>query len=173
MIGMAVMYSRAINAFSATRAGTWVIRHIAAKVDPVLFARTDGRFTLTIIPTLPMLTLTVAGRRTGMPHSVQLAYLLERGDDAHDPTGTAYLVVASAMGQHHHPDWLLNLRAAGRGWIRLPGHVEDVTSVELTTEQRERVWPALETAIPQLRTYKGRTLRDIPVIRLTPDRPRA
>ena len=167
------MYTRLVNAFSATRAGTWVVRHVAAKVDPVIFARTDGRLTLTVVPTLPMLTLTVPGRRTGAPRSVQLAYLLERGDGTADHEGTAYLVVGSAMGQDHDPDWVLNLRASGRGWVRLPGQVEDVTGTELTPEQKERVWPALETAIPQLRTYKQRTTRYIPVMRLVPDRARA
>jgi deazaflavin-dependent oxidoreductase (nitroreductase family) len=164
------MYARAVNAFSATRAGTWVVRHVAARLDPAIFARTDGRFTLTVRPTLPMLTLTVPGRRTGTPRRVQLAYLLERGDGTHGHDGTAYLVVGSAMGQDHDPDWVLNLRASARAWVRLPGRVEDVTAVELTAEQTERVWPALETAIPQLRTYKQRTTRVIPVMRLVPDR---
>ncbi len=165
------MYARLVNAFSSTRAGVWVVRHVAAKVDPVIFARTGGRLTVTVVPTLPMLTLTVRGRRSGAPHSVQLAYLLERGEEGTaDHDATAYLVVGSAMGQDRDPDWVLNLRASGRGRVRLPGHVEDVTAVELTPEQKERVWPALETAIPQLRTYAQRTTRYLPVLRLVPDK---
>lgn len=162
------MYSRAVNAFSATRPGTWVVRHVAAKVDPVIFEHSDGRMSLTGVPTLPMLLLTVPGRRTGTPRRVQLAYLTERGDGASDVDGTAYLVVASAMGQDHHPDWLLNLRAAGRGTVRLPGRVVEVTAAELTGDERDRVWPALEQTIPQLRSYRRRTTREIPVVRLTP-----
>ncbi len=162
------MYSRVVNAFSATRAGTWVVRTVAARVDPVLFERTGGRFTVTGRPTLPMLTLTVPGRRSGMPRRVQLAYLTERGDGARDADGTAYLVVASAMGQQRDPDWLLKLRAAGRATVRLPSGVLDVTAAELDEEQRQRVWPALEATIPQLRRYVTRTTRAIPVVRLTP-----
>ncbi len=164
------MYARAVNAFSATRAGTWVVRQVAAKVDPILFERTGGRFTITGLPTLPMLLLTVPGRRTGMPRRVQLAYLTERGDGARDVDGTAYLVVASAMGQDADPDWVLNLRAAGRATVLLRGRVEEVTAAELSDAERQRVWPVLEQTIPQLRTYVRRTRRPIPVIRLTPVR---
>ncbi len=41
------MYSRLINRFSATRVGSWVVKAFAAKVDPVFFRLTNGRFTST------------------------------------------------------------------------------------------------------------------------------
>jgi hypothetical protein len=34
----------ALCRFSATRAGAWIVVHIAWKVDPLLLKRTDGRF---------------------------------------------------------------------------------------------------------------------------------
>ncbi len=53
------MYARMVNALSATRIGSWFVKHVASPLDPKIFAATNGRFTLTGKPTLPMLTLTV------------------------------------------------------------------------------------------------------------------
>jgi deazaflavin-dependent oxidoreductase (nitroreductase family) len=89
---------------------------------------------------------------------VQLAHLAE-------PPGS-WLVVASAIGQARHPDWLLNLRAQPRARILLPGRELEVDAVELGPDERDRQWPALVRAIPQMRTYRRRTTREIPVIRL-------
>jgi len=152
------MYSRAVNAFSATRPGSWLVRHLAAKVDPALFRWSGGRATITGVPTLPMLTLTTTGRHSGLPRSVQLAHLAEPGD--------RWLVVASAMGQDRHPDWLLNLRADPRARILLPGRELEVDAVELTPSERDLLWPDVVRAIPQMRTYVRRTTREIPVVRL-------
>lgn len=99
---MPAMYARLVNRFSATKAGSWLVKHWAAKVDPTIFKLTNGRFTSTGKPTLPMLALTVVGRKSGEPRTVQLAYHRD-GDD--------YLVVASAMGQERHPAWRYNLEA--------------------------------------------------------------
>ena len=58
------MYARLVNRLSATRFGSWLVRVFAAKVDPVIFRWTNGRATSTGVPTLPMLALTVPGRRS-------------------------------------------------------------------------------------------------------------
>jgi deazaflavin-dependent oxidoreductase (nitroreductase family) len=149
-----------VNAFSATRAGSWLVRHLAARVDPALFRWSRGRVTVTGVPTLPMLVLTTTGRRSGMPRAVQLAHLAE-------PDGT-WLVVASAMGQDRHPDWLLNLRAEPRARVLLPGREVEVVATELDRVEAARRWPDVVRAIPQMRTYAERTSRNIPVVRLTP-----
>ena len=152
------VYSRAVNAFSATRPGSWLVGHVAARVDPSLFRWSGGRVTVTGVPTLPMLVLTTTGRRSGLPRSVQLAHLAE-------PDGS-WLVVASALGRDRQPDWLLNLRADPRARVLLPGRELEVDAVELTADERDRRWPDLVRTVPQLRTYVRRTTRDIPVVRL-------
>ncbi len=155
-----VVYSRVVNAFSATRAGSWTVRHIAAHVDPALFRWSRGRVTITGKPTLPMLTLTTTGRRSMRPRSVQLAHLGEACG--------SWLVVASAMGQDTDPQWLLNLRADPRARVLLPGREVEVVASVLDAEEKAAAWPELERAVPQPRTYVRRTSRDIPVVRLTP-----
>lgn len=68
----------------------------------MIFKATNGRFTSTGVPAMPMLTMTATGRRSRRPQSVQLVYVEHEGD---------YLVVASAMGQQKHPAWRYNIEA--------------------------------------------------------------
>jgi deazaflavin-dependent oxidoreductase (nitroreductase family) len=153
----ASMYSRLVNAFSATRAGSWLVKHVASKLDPMLFEATNGRFTSTGVPTLPMLALTVTGRRTGEPRRVQLAYVEDGGD---------YLVVASAMGQERHPGWRYNLEANPNVHVQLRGEHFAAAATALGDEEKARVWPEIRHAIPQMNVYERRTNRNIRVFRL-------
>jgi deazaflavin-dependent oxidoreductase (nitroreductase family) len=152
------MYRQLVNRFSASKPGTWVVKHIASKVDPIIFKATNGRCTSTVIPTLPMLTLTTPGRKTGQPRTVQLAYHRD-GDD--------YLVVASSMGSQTHPAWRYNLEAAGTTQVRVRDGVFTATATVLTAPEKQRLWPAIQATIPQMATYVRRTDRDIRVFRLT------
>lgn len=156
------MYARLVNRFSATRAGSWTVRNVAAKVDPKLFRATGGRFTITGKPTLPMLALTTTGRRSGQPRTVQLAYHRD-GDDL--------LVVASAMGQEHHPAWRHNLEADPHAEVLLRGDAYPVTATLLDADEKARLWPAIKATIPQMDTYEARTSRDIGVFRLVRESP--
>ena len=152
------MYAKLVNRFSATRAGSWTVKHVAAKVDPKLFRATGGRVTMTGKPTLPMLALTTTGRRSGQPRTVQLAYHRD-GDELY--------VVASAMGQEHHPAWRHNLEAEPRAHVLLRGDEFDVTATLLDDDEKAALWPAIKATIPQMSTYEARTERRIGVFRLT------
>jgi deazaflavin-dependent oxidoreductase (nitroreductase family) len=151
------VYARFVNWLSATRLGTWLVRHVASPLDPLIFRLTDGRFTSTGLPTLPMLTLTVKGRKSGVPRAVQLAYHAE-GDD--------FLVVASAMGQEAHPAWRYNLEAHPDVEIRVRGACFAARAERLDSDEKARHWPAIRRTIPQMATYETRTDRDILVFRL-------
>jgi len=151
------MYARLVNRFSATKAGSWTVKHVAAKVDPKIFRATGGRFTLTGKPTLPMLALTTTGRKSGQPRTVQLAYHRD-GDDL--------LVVASAMGQEHHPAWRHNLEADPHASVLMRGDEFPVVATLLSDDETTAVWPAVKRTIPQMDTYEARTSRRIGVFRL-------
>jgi len=152
------VYRRFVNWFSATRAGSFVVKHVAAKVDPVLFRWSNGRFTSTGKPTLPMLALTTTGARSGQPRVVQLAYHRD-GDDL--------LVVASAMGQERHPAWRYNLDAHPDVRVLVRGEEYPATATVLTPEEKAQHWDAIATSIPQMRVYEQRTDREMRVFRLT------
>lgn len=151
-------YARFVNRISATRVGSWLVKHVASKVDPLIFRATKGRFTSTVVPTLPMLALTVPGRRSGEPRTVQLAYHRDADD---------LLVVASAMGQQRHPAWRYNLEAAGGGMVLLRGAAYRVSAHPVDADEKRRLWPAICRTIPQMVTYENRTDRDIRVFRLS------
>jgi deazaflavin-dependent oxidoreductase (nitroreductase family) len=150
-------YARVVNRFSATRPGSWLVKHVASKIDPVIFRLSGGRFTSTGRPTLPMLALTVPGRHSGTPRTVQLAY---------HPDGPDLLVVASAMGQERHPAWRYNLEAAGGGDVLVRGERYVAVAERVPAVDKARLWPAICVTIPQMRVYEARTDRDIAVFRL-------
>jgi deazaflavin-dependent oxidoreductase (nitroreductase family) len=154
---MSGTYARLVNRFSATPAGSWTVKHVASKIDPVLFRWSKGRITSTGRPTLPMLALTTTGAKSGQPRTVQLAFHRE-GDDL--------LVVASAMGQDRHPAWRYNLDAHPEVQVLVRGEEYAALASVLTPEEKAARWDAIATTIPQMRTYEQRTDREIRVYRL-------
>lgn len=152
-------YRAWVNRFSTTAVGRWLARSVAARLDPVIYRLSGGRFTTTIVPSLPMLVLTTTGRRTGRPRSVQLAYLRD-GDDL--------VVVASNFGEPRHPGWMHNLLARSRASVLVDGERREVVADTVTDAELEALWPRLDALVPQFETYRARTDRDIVVFRLRP-----
>ena len=151
------MYARFVNWLSATTFGSWLVKHVSSRVDPLIFRATNGRYTSTLVPTLPMAAVTARGRRSGKPRTVQLAYHRD-GDDL--------LVVASAMGQERHPAWRYNFEANPDVEVQVRGERYAAVAEVLSAEEKARHWPAIREAIPQMKTYEQRTDRDIRVFRL-------
>jgi len=140
------------NAFT-----TWVIRHIATRLDPWLFRRTHGRWTSMGRPAMPMVTLTTRGARTGQPRPVHLACIEHGG---------ARFVVASAMGQARHPGWKYNLDRHPEVEVQAEGERYLTRAIRLDAQEKEAVWPHVHAALPQMAVYEGRTDREICVYRL-------
>lgn len=143
---------------STNRPTTWFIRHVASRLDPVIFKASGGRLTCFGPPSMPMLTLTTLGRRSGQRRSVQLACLEQGGD---------LLVVASAMGQEKHPAWRYNLEANPDVEIQVRGERYAARARVLSDSEKDAVWDPIRRAIPQLRVYAERTDRNIRVFRLS------
>jgi deazaflavin-dependent oxidoreductase (nitroreductase family) len=152
------MSERFVVWLSTNAVVTWIIRNIASRIDPLIFRATNGRFTSMGPPSMPMLTLTAIGRRSGQPRSVHLACLLDGG---------SYLVVASAMGQGRHPGWRYNLDANPLVEIQLRGERFPARAQVLTDAEKNDVWPEVKRTIPQMNVYEKRTDRNIRVYRLT------
>jgi deazaflavin-dependent oxidoreductase (nitroreductase family) len=83
-------------------------------------------------------TLTVAGRRTGRPHTVPVIPV--------DVDGASYLV--SPFGES---DWVRNLRRAGTGQLSRRTGTETFRATELPVAQRP----------PIIATYRRRARRDV------------
>ncbi|MDE0887193.1 MAG: nitroreductase/quinone reductase family protein [Myxococcota bacterium] len=138
---------------------SWIIRHISSHLDPLLFRASNGRFTSMGVPSMPMLTLTARGRKSGKRRAVHLACLEDDG---------SFLVVASAMGQARHPAWSLNLDAKPDVEVQVRGRRFSGVAKVLEPSEKESVWPRVHRAIPQMKVYESRTDRAIKVYRLTP-----
>lgn len=148
---------RLLVRLTTNRLSTWLFRHVASRIDPLLFRATNGRLTSFGPPAMPMVTLTTTGRRSSKPHGVHLACI------EHD--GARY-VVASAMGQARHPAWLHNLLAHPGVEVQARGERFRARAELLADEDKQALWPAVKRAIPQMKVYESRTSRNIRVVRL-------
>ncbi len=107
-----------------------------------------------------VLLLTVAGRRSGLPHTVPVAYVERDG---------AYYLAATAGGQPKEPQWIRNLRAAPTATIEV-GRDTRVVSVEvLRGAECDAAWKDVIVATyPSFGPYEAKSGRRIAVARLTP-----
>jgi deazaflavin-dependent oxidoreductase (nitroreductase family) len=151
------MSDRLIVWLSTNRVMTWLIKHVASHLDPRIFKATNGRLTSMGPPSMPMLTMTTVGRRSGRARSVHLACLERAGET---------LVVASAMGQEKHPGWRYNIEANPDVEVQIRGDHFAARAELLTDAEKERVWGEILESIPQMIVYEARTDRNIRVVRL-------
>lgn len=124
-----------------------------------LYERSDGRRNGTA-KGLPVLLLTVAGRRTGTPRTTPVAYVEQDG---------SYVVAGSAGGMDLEPQWFRNLRRADRATVRIGAEMLDVTVHIPGRTDRDRMWQdvVLATA-PFFADYERKSSRLIPLALLTP-----
>jgi deazaflavin-dependent oxidoreductase (nitroreductase family) len=109
---------------------------------------------------LPVLLITVPGRRTGTPHTAPVAYF--EGDGR-------YVVTGSAGGTKTDPQWFRNLRVAPRVRIQIGDQQYDVDASVAEGPDRDRLWQDVVLArAPFFTKYQEKAGRVIPVAVLTP-----
>ena len=151
------MYKRFINWFSTTPVGRWIAIQLAARLDPVLYKLTGGKLTTVGPQVIPQLVLTSMGRKSGQKRSVQLGFT-EDGPD--------YLIVASNFGGKNHPGWSYNLDANPSAEIQVGANTKNVVASRLSDDEKSGLWPRISATIPQMKSYRVRTNRNIKVYRL-------
>lgn len=107
----------------------------------------------------PVCLLTTRGRKSGRPRSVPLLFLVD-GDDL--------VVVASQGGAPRHPGWYFNLSANPLAEVQIGGRRFSVTAHTVDEADKAALWPRLVALYPPYETYRRRTARSIPVVRLHP-----
>jgi deazaflavin-dependent oxidoreductase (nitroreductase family) len=105
------------------------------------------------------LILHTTGRRSGQTRKHPLIY--GRDDDS-------YVVVASKGGAPDHPGWYKNLVAHPDVTIQVRDQVIPVRARTATAAEKKRLWPSMTTEWPDYERYQAGTMRDIPVVILTP-----
>ncbi len=149
---------RASTSLGRSRPGQWFARHVARRVDPVLYRASGGRFTTSagIVHNAPLVTI---GARSGQPRRVQLTYF----HDGPDP-----ILIASNYGGAKHPQWYYNLKAHPE--CEFGG--ERFSAAEVTdTAEHARLYALAEQIYPGYADYRAKTGpagRRIPLFRLTP-----
>jgi deazaflavin-dependent oxidoreductase (nitroreductase family) len=108
---------------------------------------------------VPVLLLTVPGRRTGKPRSVPVAFFEY---DNH------LVVAATAGGAKTDPQWVRNLASAGRALIQVRDDQYEVDARIADPDERDMLWRDVIVAqAPQFAKYEEKSGRTIPVALLT------
>jgi len=127
-------------------------------VDKALQRVSRGRVSVLDIAGLPNLSLTVPGRRSGVPRTTPLLAVPHEG---------AWLVAGSYFGGPKMPVWVHNLRDTDRAEITVKGTTTPVTWREVEGDERDRLWAVMLATWPNYAKYEERTDRTIPVFVLT------
>jgi deazaflavin-dependent oxidoreductase (nitroreductase family) len=108
---------------------------------------------------LPVLLLTVPGRRSGAPHTVPIVYFEH---------GPSIVVVATGFnGTSALPQWFRNLRAAGGGRVRIREHDFAVTAQVATGADRAELWTHISRHAPHFPQWEASCGRTFPVVLLS------
>ena len=104
---------------------------------------------------VPILLLTVTGRKTGKKRTIPLMYFND-GEDL--------LIVASKGGHPSHPEWYLNLVANPDVIVQVGREKLQMRSVTATENEKSRLWPQVVKAYKGYEEYQSKTTRKIPVV---------
>ena len=95
------------------------------------------------------------GARSGTERVTPLVYR---------PEGDGWVIFASKGGAPDNPDWYHNLMAHPATTIEVGSERVDVTAIEVTGAERDRIFEAQKAEAPQFAEYEASTDRIIPVI---------
>jgi len=134
------------------------VRNLMTHVHSFAFRATRGRFGRSFRGA-PVLVLETRGRKSGKVRSVPLLFVEDEGD---------WVVMASSGGDAHHPAWYLNLEAEPRVAVVTSDGRRNALALMTEGEERDRLFGALTRIYPGFQSYRERTTRELPVVRLRP-----
>ena len=109
---------------------------------------------------MPILLVTVAGRKTGTPSTTPVLYFRD---------GDAFVVTGSGGGSVE-PQWFRNLRKAATASIEVGSERMDVSVRIARDDEYRRLWERLLEVGPFFEGYRTKAGRDMPIAVLTPIR---
>ena len=135
------------------------INRIVGGVHVRLYRLTAGRVGGTLLG-MPILLLTVRGRRTGHRRTTALSFARD---------GDTYLVLAGGSGSPHLPGWWINLRASGTADVQVGARRLRVRAHAASPEEDARLWAVLvEQVGPHVAGYRAGLDRTVPLVVLEP-----
>lgn len=122
-----------------------LVMRAAGALNTRLYRASGGRV-MGRVRGVPVLLLTVAGRKTGVLRTTAVSYIEDDG---------RYVVTGSAGGARSEPQWFRNLRSAGHAVIEVGSQRMDVTVAVAEPEQRRVLWERLVGRHPFFAKYQG------------------
>jgi len=149
-----------IQRISSTHVVSWFFARNLYRIDEFYLKLSHGRKTLTqVLSGLPVVLLTTTGARSGLPHTTPLACI----PDPDQPN--CFAVIASNLGQPHHPAWYYNLKEHPRATGVVDGQVEIYIAHEANDEEYARFWQFAIEIYPGYQLYQKRLgNRRIPIM---------
>lgn len=135
-----------------------VLMHLGRAITNSLYRATSGRVIGTVRG-MPVLLITIAGRKTGAMHTTPVLYLEDDGE---------YVVTGSGSGSAKEPQWFKNLRRADDAEIQVGSRRLAVNVDVVEGAQREILWHRLLVRAPFFGDYQRKVRRQIPMAILTP-----
>src|SRR5687768_15151721 len=102
----------------------------------------------------PIVLITTKGARSGKERVSPLAYHRD---------GDRMVIAATYAGSDRNPAWYHNVVATPDLTVEVGTDIFEATAVQVTGDERDRLFAALVENIPQLGTYRTMTSREIPV----------
>lgn len=140
----------------------WTIKSLS-KAHLVVHRLSRGRV-LGSVAGMPVLLLTTTGRRSGKARTTPLTFFRDGAD---------LVVIASSGGADRPPDWSLNLRHNPHALVEIGTDRLHVTGRTASVAERERLWVGITATYSGYARYQQKTTREIPVLLLTREAPRA
>ena len=129
--------------------------------DAAVLKWSNGEKSLTTMFTgLPVVVLTTTGAKSGKPRITPLAGF---------PDGENIILVASSLGNTHHPGWYYNLRANPEVQLKINGQSSNYVAQVVDRPEREGYWQLALSYYPGYHAYEQRCGgREIPIVLLEP-----
>lgn len=132
------------------------LSRVATGLHAALYRRIDSP-RVRRIAGLPILLLTVKGRRSGKPIMTPVCFVEVEG---------GYAVAGSANGADTEPQWFRNLRAASEASVEVGADAHRVRVRVLPSAERDAVWARFLTEGMTFAGYEAKTERVIPIAEL-------
>ncbi len=124
------------------------------RIHPKVYQWSGGRIGKKLMG-MPVLLLTTIGRKSGLQRTKALTYL---------PHDDNFVVIASNLGQPHHPAWWLHLAADPNATVQVGNQQIAVRAREAEGDERAALWQAVIDLQDEYAQYENFTERRIPVV---------
>lgn len=137
-----------------------IVFRVMTRLTNAVYTASGGRLMNKANGGIPVLLITVPGRRSGRLFTNPVGYIVDDG---------SYVVIGSAGGMPREPQWFRNLRAVDRARVLVGREHRDV-SVRITEgEERDRLFATVVADYPGFEGYERKSQgRLMPVAVLTP-----